>query len=56
MNKKIEFTKEKYLSLKQLYEKAVLEGRDTLWFENRQLLVSYTKYLLQHLGTTFDLE
>lgn len=56
MNNKIEFTKEKYLSLKLLYEKAVLEGRDTIWFENNQLLVSYTKYLLQHLENVLGIK
>lgn len=56
MSNNILFDKEKYLSLKLLYDKAVSEGRETFWFENNQLLTSYAKYLLQHLENVLQIK
>lgn len=52
---KINFDKEKYYSLKLSYEKAVSEDREQFVWENNLFLVSYAKYLLQHLENVLDI-
>ena len=43
------FDLEKYNSLKVSYEKAVSENKEQFTFENKILLTSYAKYLLEYL-------
>jgi len=52
----INFNKEKYNSLKLLYEQAVISNREQLVFEGHILLTSYTKYLLQHLENVLEID
>jgi len=46
---KIEFDKEKYNSLKLIYDKSVLENKEQFVWEGQILLTSYAKYLLEYL-------
>lgn len=51
MSNKIEFNRQKYEQLKQLYNSAVSESKDQIVFEGHVLLTSYVKYLLEYLET-----
>jgi hypothetical protein len=53
---KIEFDKEKYNSLKLIYEKSVLENKEQFVWEGQILLTSYAKYLLQHLENVLEID
>jgi len=46
---KIEFDREKYNSLKLIYEKSVEENKEQFVWEGQILLTSYAKYLLEYL-------
>jgi hypothetical protein len=46
---KIEFDREKYNSLKLIYDKSVLENKEQFVWEGQILLTSYAKYLLEYL-------
>lgn len=43
-----------YLSLKQLYNQAVVENKEQIVFGKHLLLTSYTKYLIEHLSKKFE--
>jgi hypothetical protein len=43
------FDLDKLFDLKQAYKKAIQEEKDTFWFDDKQLLVSYAKYLIEYL-------
>lgn len=45
----LHFDKQAYLDLKQLYDEAVLEKRETFLFQEKEILAGYAKYLLEHL-------
>lgn len=45
----VDFDLDKLQELKSSYENAVRENRDSFWFDNKQLLVSYAKYLIEYL-------
>jgi len=45
----MEFDIAKYKLLKRAYEKALKENKSSLVFEGQELLVPYTKYLLEYL-------
>lgn len=49
MNNKIQFDRDKYLSLKTYYEKAVSEEREQIVFEGHIILTSYVKIMLMRL-------
>jgi len=46
---KIEFDREKYNSLKLIYDKSVSENKEQFLWEGQILLTSYAKYLLEYL-------
>jgi len=46
---KIEFDREKYNSLKLIYDKSVSENKEQFVWEGQILLTSYAKYLLEYL-------
>lgn len=49
MTDKLIFDKQAYLDLKQLYDEAVLEKREIFLFQEKEILTSYAKYLLEYL-------
>jgi hypothetical protein len=50
----ITFTPELLAKLKREYKKAISKNIDTFLFEGNELLVSYTKYLIEYLETVFN--
>lgn len=50
----ITFTPELLEKLKREYKKAISKNIDTFLFEGNELLVSYTKYLIEYLETVFN--
>ena len=46
----IEITQNEYRELVQLYKKAVANGESTFMFQERVMLTSYVKYLIEYLG------
>jgi hypothetical protein len=53
MNKPLTFTPEKRDQLREAYEKAKAAGAEVFTFEGHELLVAYTKYLLEYLDSMF---
>lgn len=51
MSTTIEFTPAKLRSLKAAYKKALANGVEHFTFEDKPLLVSYAKYLIEYLDT-----
>jgi hypothetical protein len=49
------FDKAKYRKLKQLYNKAVAQERESFLFEEQEILVSYAKYLIEYLKPKFKI-
>lgn len=49
----IVFDLEKYKKLKLLYEKAVKDNIDVITLEDKEIAVSYAKYILEHLENKF---
>lgn len=47
------FTKDKYLELKELYEQAIENNEDTITIDGQVLLTNYAKYLLEYLAMVF---
>jgi hypothetical protein len=47
------FTKDKYLELKELYEQAIENNEDTITIDGQVLLTNYAKYLLEYLAMIF---
>ena len=47
------FTKDKYLELKELYEQAIENNKDTITIDGQVLLTNYAKYLLEYLAMVF---
>jgi len=52
----LSFTKDKLKSLKESYNKATSEKKDTFIFEGSILLTSYAKYMIEYLGTIKNLK
>ncbi len=48
------FTKEKLSELRDQYNIAVQNNQETFFFDGSELLVSYAKYLIQHLELQFN--
>jgi len=48
-NESVVFTGPLLKKLKEEYQKALLEKRDTFVFEGREVVVSYARYLIQFL-------
>lgn len=46
--------KEEYFKLKSLYKKAIENNELLIEFQGNKLLVSYTKYLLEHLKNKYE--
>ena len=51
----LEMSIESYNELKEVYENAVEEKKDTLFFQNKELFTKYVKYMLEHLKSTYKL-
>lgn len=47
----INFDRPTLEALKQEYDKAVKEGKETFTFQGQELLVSYARYLIEYLQT-----
>jgi hypothetical protein len=45
----MKFDKKKLTKLKRLYNQAVAEKKEIFIFEDKELLVSYAKYLIEYL-------
>lgn len=52
--KKIEFTKDKFEQFKVAYNKAVEEGVKSFFFDGHEFLVSYAKYLIEYLSSSYE--
>jgi phage anti-repressor protein len=50
----INFNREKFDELKQLYKIACDTGREIFMFEGNELLTSYAKYLIEYLAQIFE--
>ena len=53
-NELIEFTAQKYKSLKREFDKAVENNKDQFQFEGKTWVTNYAKYALQYLQPKFD--
>ena len=51
--KSVTFTPEKLKELKKIYASTIKDGKSQFTFEGQELLVSYAKYLIQHLENVF---
>lgn len=49
MNPTVEFDKAKLKRLKQAYQKAINNDQEIFLFDNNELLVGYSKYLIEYL-------
>jgi hypothetical protein len=47
------WTRDDLKKLKELYAKAVKDGVEIFKFQGNDLLVTYAKYLIEHLDSTF---
>jgi len=50
----MEFTDEKTQQLRDEYNKAVEQGKDSFTFHGRELVTDYAKYLLQYLTGQYE--
>lgn len=53
MSKKVKFDLAKAKRLKEAYEEAIDVGAESFIFEGDEYLVTYVKYLLEHLSSVF---
>lgn len=51
----IEFDYKKYKLLKNAYKNAINQNLEEFNFDNREILTSYCKYLLEYLDSKFKL-
>lgn len=50
----VAFTPEKLKSLKVAYQAAQAAGADSFMFEGVEILVSYARYVIEHLENVYD--
>lgn len=51
----VDFTHNKVVALRKVYEEASRKGADSFKFEGNDYLVSYTRYLLEYLEPKFGI-
>jgi hypothetical protein len=60
INNKIEkmeniiFDINKFKRFRKFYNKAVIENRDTFLFEEKEILTTYAKYMIEYLNKKFE--
>lgn len=54
MDKKLEFDRRLFLSLKEEYRKAVEHGLEQFSLQGHVFVTGYAKYLIQHLSPIFE--
>ena len=47
----LSFDRPRLERLKRAYNEALEAGKDTFWFDEREVLVTYAKYLIEYLET-----
>lgn len=52
--KKIEFTEDNFVKFKEEYNKAVEREATSFSFEGNEFLVSYAKYLIEYLSSSYE--
>ena len=50
--KMVTFDRPKLEALKLAYREALKAEKESFWFENREYLVAYAKYLIEYLETS----
>ena len=50
--KMLSFDRPRLERLKRAYQEALETGKDTFWFDEREILVTYAKYLIEYLETS----
>lgn len=50
----IVFTETKYKKFKKAYREAEKEGKDSFTFEDKEILVTYAKYIIEYLSSHYE--
>lgn len=52
--KHLSLNKKEYLELKKLYNQAVSENKEVFIFQDSEIAVGYTKYLIEYLSKHYE--
>lgn len=50
----ITFTEDKYKKFKNIFEESEKDGKSSFYFENKEILVTYARYVLEYLSQTYE--
>ena len=50
----ITFTESKFKKFKRIYKESEKEGKKSFLFEDKKILVTYAKYLIEYLSNTYE--